>query len=207
MNEYEYKLRNTLLEKIINFKNINILEFGVRKGVSTKLFLEHAKNNNCKVYSVDVVDYSNLIEDINWKFIKSRDDNFDFIKKQIPNKFKIIYLDTLHEAKHVEKIIYNYYDLLDNNGLFIIDDISHLPYLKDAKHPNFYCEINNLETFEKILEIYNNNLNNFDLSFSFIGSGISIMKKKLDSNLNKTKKIRTRRFTIKNILRKIIKNK
>ena len=64
-----------------------------------------------------------------------------------------------------------------------------------------------LETFEKILEIYNNNLNNFDLSFSFIGSGISIMKKKLDSNLNKTKKIRTRRFTIKNILRKIIKNK
>ena len=31
------------------------------------------------------------------------DDNFDFLENQLPKKFDIIYLDSLHEAKHVEK--------------------------------------------------------------------------------------------------------
>ena len=111
-----------------------------------------------------------MLDDKNWKFIKDRDDNFDNIKKQIPSELCLIYLDTLHEAEHVKKIIYNYFNLLTQNGTFIIDDISHLPYLKNSKRTNFYCEINNLETFKIILEIYNNNQENFDLSFSFIDS-------------------------------------
>ena len=33
------------------------------------------------VFSVDMIDYSNLFNDDNWKFIHSKDDNFSFIKK------------------------------------------------------------------------------------------------------------------------------
>ena len=56
MNDYSYKLDKFLIEDLKKIKNINILEFGVRKGISTKFFLEIAKLNNGRVYSVDIDD-------------------------------------------------------------------------------------------------------------------------------------------------------
>ena len=95
-----------------------------------------------------------------------------------------------------------YYKKLKKNGYLFIDDISHLPYLKNSKQSNFYCEINNQETFDRILEIYNSNLKKFDLNFSFIASGLAIIRKKNNQNLNKFKKIYSRRLSIKNTIRK-----
>ena len=116
----------------------------------------------------------------------------------------MLFIDTLHEAQHVEKLIYNYFPIININGFIFIDDISHLPYLNNKKRNNFYCEINNKETFNKILDIYINNTDNIDLNFSFISSGLAILKKK-SNNLNKPVKILTREFSIKNIFRKIWK--
>ena len=99
-----------------------------------------------------------------------------------------MFIDTLHEANHVEKIFYNYYDLVKNDGYIFIDDISHLPYL-DNKKTNFYCEINNQETFNKILEIYLSNYDNFRLNFSFESSGLGIIKKDLIINLTYQSKL------------------
>ena len=40
----------------------------------------------------------------------TRDDNFEFIKSNIPQKIDILFIDTkIHEAKHVKKLIYEYY--------------------------------------------------------------------------------------------------
>ena len=36
------------------------------------------------------------------KFIQSRDDNFEYIKSMIPQKLDVIFIDTIHEAKHVK---------------------------------------------------------------------------------------------------------
>jgi predicted O-methyltransferase YrrM len=205
MNNYSYKLEQFLVKDLKKIQNINILEFGVRKGVSTKLFLEIARLNNGRVYSVDIDDCSNLFNDKNWSFFKSRDDNFDYIQKNVPSQLDVIYLDSVHEAKHVENIFYNYFSFLKVGGYFIIDDISHLPYLKDSARNNFFNEINNQETFEKILEIYNSNYDNFDLNFSFISSGLAKIIKKKNVLLNKNKKIQSRKNSIKNFLRKIVK--
>ena len=87
-----------------------------------------------------------------------------------------MFIDTIHEAKHVFKIIEGYYDIIKKDGYIFIDDISHLPYLIDSSRNNFYCEINNKETFKKIIEIYKSNTSNFDLSFSFIASGLAIIQ-------------------------------
>ena len=106
-----------------------ILEFGVQKGRSTIKFLEICKKNNGKLFSVDVDDCSS-VSDPNWKFIKSRDDNFDYIKPKIPSEIDVILIDTIHEANHVKKILYGYYNFLKIDGYIFIDDISHLPYLK-----------------------------------------------------------------------------
>ena len=167
MNNFEYKLDHFLLPLVKKINKPIILELGVQKGRSTKKFLEICEQNKGKLFSVDIDDCSNVSNDRNWKFLKTKDDNFDFIQSEIGEKIDVLFIDTLHEANHVKKILYGYYPMIKKDGYIFIDDISHLPYLKDNDRNNFYCEINNKETFDKILEIYNNNQDNFDLEFSF----------------------------------------
>jgi predicted O-methyltransferase YrrM len=205
MTDYEYKLNNFLYPLISKINNINILEFGVQKGRSTLKFLEICNNNDGHLFSADIDDCSNVSKDPRWTFIKSRDDNFEFIKSKIPNKVDVIFLDSLHEASHVENIIYNYFDLLNKDGYFFIDDISHLPYLRNKNSNNFYCEINNKETFNKIIGIYNNNEDLFDLNFSFMSSGLAIMKKKSNLSIKRGDVIISRDNSLKNIIRSLWK--
>ena len=65
-------------------------------------------------------------------------------------------------------------------------------------------EINNRETFFKLLEIFNSNNKNINLEFNFAHSGVCKILKKNDLELNKAFKIRSREFSIKNILKKIL---
>lgn len=205
MSDFNYKLETEILPKIKDIRNLQILELGVQKGRSTKLFLKICKKNNGNLYSIDIDDCSSVSNDPNWKFIHSRDNDFDKIKQVIPKKLDVIFIDTIHEANHVRKLIYEYYKLLKKDGYIFIDDISHLPYLKNENNQNFYCEINNKETFDMILGVYKNNLELFDLNFNFISSGLAIIKKKSDLDLNKFIKIPSRENSLKNFLRKIWK--
>ena len=202
MDEYSLKLDNSLIPIISSINSPIILELGVENGRSTKKFLEICSKKNGKVYSVDIDDCSNVSNDKNWKFFRSRDDNFDYIKSNIPNKIDVLFIDSLHEASHVEKLIYNYYPIINVGGYIFIDDISHIPYLKNKERNNFYCEINNKETFEKILSIYSKNLEQFDLNFSFFSSGLAIIKKINDIELKKNETLKERSISIKNFLRK-----
>ncbi len=204
MNDYIYKF-NSFISKELQFsKDFTILEFGVKEGRSTKIFLEHCKKKGGKLYSIDVNDYKEKFNDSNWTFIQSRDDNFEYLENKLPKKFDFIYLDSLHEADHVEKIFYHYFDKLKTGGLFFIDDTSWLPYIKNSQRDNFYCEINNKETFDKLLEIYNANFDRFDINFDFISSGACKILKKSEK-LVEPKKIYTRTLSLKNFIRKIIK--
>lgn len=203
--EYVSKIEDFFLKDLKNLNEPKIIEFGVRFGFSTKKIIDICENNKGFLYAIDIDDCSNVSNSKYWKFYKSRDDNFDYLDKLLPRNVDLIYLDSFHNAKHIEKIIYHYYSFLSNTGQFIIDDISWLPYLKNKKRNNFNCEINNQETFEKILEIHSENKENFDLYFSFVGSGMAKLIKKNDENLKKTKKITSRKYSIKNYLRKFIK--
>ena len=83
-------------------------------------------------------------------------------------KFDIIYLDTIHTAKHVEKI-FNIFDRL-NVMVYLLLTI-HLCYLtsKNREKNNFSLEVNNYETFQKLIEIFNSNHQNlyFESIFYF----------------------------------------
>ena len=205
MDYHKEKLFNFVLPKITNIQNPIILELGVREGKSTKMFIEVVEKKNGELISIDIDDYSHLLKSKNWKFIKSRDDNFEFILNQIKKKLDVIFIDTTHEASHVINIIENYYFKLNEGGYIFIDDISWLPYLKNKERNNLYCEINNKETFEVILNLYNNNQLNFDLEYSFVSSGFACLKKKNNNKLNSLKKIKTREHSLDNFLRKIKK--
>tara|TARA_A100001011_G_scaffold370279_1_gene426414 strand:+ start:24 stop:674 length:651 start_codon:yes stop_codon:yes gene_type:complete len=196
-----------ILEKELNeLEKPSILEFGVSsKALSTSIFLKKCIEKNGNLYSVDVIDYSHHFNSKNWKFIHCKDDDYDFVEKHIPEKFDIIYLDTIHTANHVEKILYHYFDRLKIGGVFVVDDTSLLPYLKDREKNNFSLEINNYETFQRLIQIFNTNHENLYFEASFIGTGAVKLTKLNDKILEKYNTLSDRKFSFLNILRKIYK--
>ena len=206
-NNYLNKLNSFIFNYEKERKNVRILEFGVREGRSTKMFLEICKKNSGSLISIDIDDYSKLFTDHNWKFIKTRDDDYDEVSKYISNNLDIIYIDSLHEPRHVEKLIYLYWKHLNIEGSMYIDDISWLPYTKGNWRDHEFTENINRDTFYKILEIQNNNYDKIELNFNFSGSGICRISKKNDMELNSPKKITNRYSFIKKLLKKILNKK
>lgn len=203
MRPFENEKLNIIKNVLNDIQNPEILELGVERGNSTRMFLEICNKNNGKLTSIDINDCSNVSSDSKWQFIKSSDDNFFYIDKYIKNKkFDLLFIDSLHEANHVSKVFYHYFSYVNINGFIFIDDVSWLTYVKGGIQDNDFSERNNRLIFQKILEIYNSNVNNLTLNISFLGSGLAIIKK-LNNNLNEEKKISNRMFFPKNILKKI----
>ena len=150
--------------------------------------------------------------------LNNNDEEYQYLKKHeadlaivvaygkiIPKKLDLIYLDSYHEPNHVEKIFRYYYPKIKTGGFYIIDDICWLPYVKGNYRDNFGCEIANLETYKRLIEVYYKNTENFDLEFSFVGSGLAKIKKKTDNDLNASVKVPSRYYSLKNLIKKIIK--
>ena len=204
-NEYNNKLDNFVMTDVKKITNPVILEFGVRHGLSTKKFLEICEKNDGKLFSVDIDDCSQVSNNSRWKFIQSRDDNFNFIEKEIPNTFDVIMIDSFHNAKHVKKILFYYYQKLRIGGHMFIDDICWIPYVKNNYRNHFNSEINNRETFKMVTELILSNQENLNVYFSFVGSGMAKIIKLNEKELIEPKNIKSREISIKNSLRKILK--
>ena len=196
-----------IIKRIKNIPKIQMIELGVKTGDSTKKFIELCNTNDGFLTSIDIDDCSNVIKSDKWKFIHSSDDNFEKINKIINTNLDFIFIDSLHEANHVEKVFYNYYNFLKKEGICVIDDVSWLPYSKNQYRDNEFSEYINRSTFNKILEIYNQNTKNFSLEFFFKDAGYAIISKITDNTLNKSIKIQSREYGLKNLLRKIYKIK
>ena len=204
LQNYQDKITKFILDHEIDKKNINILEFGVREGRSTKMFLDICAKNEGKLISVDVDDYSNLFNDNNWTFLKTRDDDYEKVSSYFSKDFDIILIDSLHEPSHVSKLIYTYWKHLKLNGSMYIDDISWLPYMKNRWRDHEFTENINRDTFNKILEIQLSNYDNINLTFSFSGSGMCRIIKQNHNELSKPKLMFPRKNYIKKILKKLL---
>lgn len=202
-NNYLQKIRNFIFEFEKNKDNPFILEFGVRQGRSTKMFLEICERNNGSLISIDIDDYANLFNDKNWTFIQCRDDNKVKISPFLKKNVDIILIDSFHDPYHVLKIINLYWENLKIGGSMYIDDISWLPYIKNSWRDHKYSENINFDTFQILLNLLNSNKDNFTLEFNFQDSGMARLIKLKDNILEKPKKIIRRKNLIKIILNKL----
>ena len=191
-----------IYNSIRKIQNIKVLELGVRRGISTSMFLKLCELNGGNLISVDIEDCSKLFNNEQWKFIHSRDDNFELINNAISEMggLDVIYIDSFHEPNHVKKLFYNYYKLLNKNRFIFIDDICWLPYAKKSYRENSWIHEINLKTFERLLEIKLNNDKKMIIEFSFNDSGTAKIIKLDDADLNEPKKIK-RAKPITNLLR------
>ena len=202
MKYKENEKLDIIKNKISKIPKPNILELGVQKGNSTKMFLDLCEKNDGFLTSIDIEDCSNVSNSQKWKFIQSSDDNFDYINQFIKKDLDIIFIDSLHEPNHVKKVFYNYFQFLKINGLIIIDDVSWLPFVESGVNNNDFVERINRLTFEKMLEIFNSNQENLSLEINFSGSGLAIFSK-LTNILREEMKIKNRLFSIKNLIKRL----
>ena len=202
--DFLYKPKLEYIKKFAKkIKKLNILEFGVMHGRSTKMFLELCDELDGTLTSVDIHDHKDLFNHPKWNFIQSRDDNFDLLNKIHNKNFDIIYIDSLHEPNHIKKILYFYYKFLKVNGRVFMDDINWLPYVKNSFKESEYSEVINRKTFSKLLEVYFSNFENIQIEFNFNGTGNANILKLNDNNLIEPKKIKNRLFGLRNLLREI----
>ena len=166
-----------LLEK----KNPTILEFGVERGSSTKKFIDFVEKNSGKVFSVDITDCSNISSSKSWKFLKSNDLNVDYVLDQFDeikkNGVDLIFIDSYHEAQHVQKLMSYYFAYLKQDGAIFVDDIDSLP---SRLKKNIWNSIVYDLTLDSVKDFYYNNTENCSLKifFNHKENGLAMIYKK-----------------------------
>ena len=167
-----------------------IVELGVDRGQSTRVFLNAIDGkDNAKLISIDIKNCSNAVNDENWEFVQQDSTDIEKLlinKPKIKNGIDILYVDSLHEADHVKKEIYNFYEYLNNDAYIFFDDIDSSPYMNRQRKDSVNTEIANRKIFKLLEAIFRGNMDKLDFEIMRGSTGLGIFKKrkKIGEKLN-----------------------
>lgn len=112
-------------EKYKKRGNVKILEIGVLDGKSILAHLEYFQN--CEIYAIDIDEKCKQYESDNIKIFildSSNDMALQNFKNEIGDiKFDIILDDGSHQSKDQWRALINLYDILTEDGIYIIEDL------------------------------------------------------------------------------------
>lgn len=102
----------------------NILEIGVRTGISTSAFLVGLELNGGHLYSVDIEEQcGKVVESQDWTFIHDSSRNVEAIKSQIPPTLNVLFVDGDHTYEGTKADLESYSPLVVSGGLVICHDV------------------------------------------------------------------------------------
>tara|TARA_B100000795_G_C22722812_1_gene408191 strand:+ start:245 stop:925 length:681 start_codon:yes stop_codon:yes gene_type:complete len=111
-----------------------VLEFGVERGSSTKVFTWLAEQINGNIYSIDISDCSQVISSKSWHFFQSDDLKIENILERFPEiknrGVDMIYIDSYHENHHVQKLLNLWFKYVKKEGAIFIDDVDSYKFRK-----------------------------------------------------------------------------
>lgn len=103
----------------------DVLEIGVRTGISTAAFLLGVEKNGGHVYSVD--NNADCIAAVGshpqWTFIHESSFNAEKLKSQIPATLDILFIDGDHTYEGVKQDLANYASMVKSGGRIILHDV------------------------------------------------------------------------------------
>ena len=165
-----------------------ILELGVDRGQSTKVFLNAiSQNENSHLVSVDIRDCSSISNSSNWTFVRDSSINIDQIVQAAPminNGIDLLYIDSLHTPEHVKNEFYGWFPYLNNGCCVFFDDVDSGPYMKAQRKDNFQIEACNRNIMRLILSIFRSNINILDLQINYGSTGLACLTKRCDKSIN-----------------------
>ena len=182
-----------------NRENVIILELGVDRGQSTKVFLNAIQSKSkSHLVSVDIRDCSDITNSEKWTFVKSDSADINMVLHHAPilrNGIDLIYIDSLHTADHVYEEIYGYFPYLNRGGIMYFDDIDSSPYMTGQRKDNISIEIANRKILELIKAVFISNKDNLNLKIHFGSTGLACIEStsELGSYLNEPIYIKKRK--------------
>ena len=196
---------NQLLEmhmEALQRENPIIVELGVDKGQSTRIFLNAINDkSNARLISIDIRDCKQAIKSSNWEFVQQ--DSIDveslLLKKPIiKDGIDILYVDSLHTQSHVLKEVYSYFEYIKPNGVIYFDDIDSGPYMSGQRKDSVGTEISNRKIFDLLEAIFRSNYSSIDFSINRGSTGLAkfIKNSELGDKLNAPLFIKKRQFKL-----------
>jgi predicted O-methyltransferase YrrM len=166
---------------VLTLEEPRILELGVDKGQSTKVFLNALSSvNGGSLVSVDIRDCSAVASSAKWQFIQA--DSTDEQKildvaPKITDGLDVIYVDSLHTENHVMKEIFIFYRHLKVGGVMYFDDVDSYPYMQGNRKDSFEIEIANRKINRLLLNIFQQNIKSLRLNFEYGSTGLAKLTK------------------------------
>lgn len=113
----------------------NILELGVREGVSTSAFLYGVEQNGGHVWSVDLNErcYETFRGHKDWTFIHGN--SLDVARLEeggVPATINLLFLDTVHTYEQVNLELKTWGPRVKEAGLILVHGINKYPHAQDA---------------------------------------------------------------------------
>jgi predicted O-methyltransferase YrrM len=110
----------------------NILEIGVRGGVSTAAFLLGLEKRGGHLYSVDVnAECGKLFDHSQWTFILSDSADVRRIMAHIDRPPDVVLIDGDHKSPRVDEDLNNYIEVISPSGMMLVHDIAPEPGTTD----------------------------------------------------------------------------
>ena len=160
-----------------------IVELGVEKGQSTKVFLNAIEGkSDAKLISIDIKDCRSAVDAERWEFVQQDSSDIKSLlisKPIIKNGIDIIYIDSLHTAKHVQKEIYNFFEYLNEDAYIFLDDIDSGPYMLKQRKDSIGTEIANRKIYKLLEAIFRANMDKLDFEIMRGSTGLGILRKRV----------------------------
>ena len=160
-----------------------IVELGVDRGQSTKVFLNAIEGkNNAKLISIDIKNCSDAVDVEHWEFVQQDSTDIESLlitKPIIKNGIDVLYVDSLHTAKHVQKETYNFFEYLNEDAYIFFDDIDSGPYMFRQRKDSVGTEIANRKIYKLLEAIFRANMNKLDFEIMRGSTGLGVFKKRV----------------------------
>ena len=168
----------------IQRENPIILELGVERGASTKIFLNAIANKpSASLISIDIEDCSSAASSEKWTFIKCDSTNIEAILREAPvikeRGIDLLYVDSTHSAKHVQKEVEVFYPFLNKGASIFFDDCDYFPYMRNQRKDNAAVEFGLRKIKILIEDISRSNLGDLELRMHYGSTGLAMLKKQV----------------------------
>jgi predicted O-methyltransferase YrrM len=172
--------KEIILKRLNNIKNPVILELGVNRGRSTKIFFDYINDKGGKLFSIDIRDCSNALVSPEWNFFQCNDLNINEILKKfsvLKKGIDLLFIDSYHEPNHVKILLHTWFYYVKKDGFIYFDDTeSYLYRLKK----NITLSITNDSINDEIKKFYHQNYNQLLYTKYFHGTGLAEFNKVSD---------------------------
>ena len=153
-NDHQFIDYYDLYFKNLKDKEINILEIGVERGDSLRMWREYfTKANIC---AIDLIDRNISVNNTDIMIGDQSDYNF---LQQVVNKynmFDIIIDDGSHQCKHIIKSFNFLFNYLNNDGIYVVEDLqtSYQPRYGGSRF-NLYKKTSSMNFLKRLADSIN----------------------------------------------------